>query len=287
MQASTSTRAADTTMTPPLAYLLSAAFLPSSISTGKERDPESGDDYFEARYYNSAAGRFLSPDWSAKEEPVPYAKMDDPQTLNLYDYVGNDPMTRIDSDGHKIDFQALANKAWDEIHQITTPPPLPPPPPAPAAAGVTGEAKRAVLQSLANYLPNDGKETVAQIAGRVNSETGGMKDSKAENKPLEKAREEIAHVRMNGEAAFGSRVDSLAGMAPASYSGPDYAACYFATANAAYDNAVGIDPTGGATQMNMRKSMGDTNDFQGKPLQTQSGPYISPSPYKVINTYGP
>ena len=78
-------------MTPPLAYLLSAAFLPSSISTGKERDPESGDDYFEARYYNSAAGRFLSPDWSAKEEPVPYAKMDHPQTLILCIRLSNAP----------------------------------------------------------------------------------------------------------------------------------------------------------------------------------------------------
>ena len=30
--------------------------------TGKERDGESGNDYFGARYYNSAMGRFLSPD---------------------------------------------------------------------------------------------------------------------------------------------------------------------------------------------------------------------------------
>ena len=35
-------------------------------SSGKERDPESGNDYMFARYYNSATGRFLSPDWSAK-----------------------------------------------------------------------------------------------------------------------------------------------------------------------------------------------------------------------------
>ena len=47
--------------------------------TGKERDAESGNDYFDARYYGSAMGRFMSPDWSAKEEPVPYATMDDPQ----------------------------------------------------------------------------------------------------------------------------------------------------------------------------------------------------------------
>jgi len=68
--------------------------------TGKERDTESGNDYFGARYYSSAMGRFMSPDWSAKEEPVPYAKLDDPQTLNLYAYVGNNPMDRVDADGH-------------------------------------------------------------------------------------------------------------------------------------------------------------------------------------------
>lgn len=68
--------------------------------TGKERDIESGNDYFGARYYSSAMGRFLSPDWSAKEEPVPYAKLDDPQTLNLYSYVGNNPLSRTDADGH-------------------------------------------------------------------------------------------------------------------------------------------------------------------------------------------
>jgi len=71
-----------------------------SRSSGKERDTESGNDYFEARYYSSAMGRFLSPDWSAQEEPVPYAKLDDPQTLNLYSYVQNNPLTRVDADGH-------------------------------------------------------------------------------------------------------------------------------------------------------------------------------------------
>jgi RHS repeat-associated protein len=71
-----------------------------SRSTGKERDSESGNDYFGARYYASNMGRFMSPDWSAKEEPVPYAKLDDPQTLNLYSYVGNNPLTKTDPDGH-------------------------------------------------------------------------------------------------------------------------------------------------------------------------------------------
>jgi RHS repeat-associated protein len=71
-----------------------------SLFTGKERDAESGNDYFEARYYSSAMGRFLSPDWSAQGEPVPYASLDDPQTLNLYTYVRNNPLTSVDPDGH-------------------------------------------------------------------------------------------------------------------------------------------------------------------------------------------
>ena len=70
------------------------------ISTGKERDAESGNDYFGARYYASSMGRFLSPDWSAKIEPVPYSKLDNPQTLNLYAYVGNNPLSRVDPTGH-------------------------------------------------------------------------------------------------------------------------------------------------------------------------------------------
>ena len=71
--------------------------------TGKERDSESGNDYFGARYYASSMGRFLSPDWSAKEEPVPYAVLTDPQSLNLYSYVRNNPLGRRDGNGHCCD----------------------------------------------------------------------------------------------------------------------------------------------------------------------------------------
>jgi RHS repeat-associated protein len=68
--------------------------------TGKERDTESGNDDFGARYYNSSTGRWLSPDWSVSVEPVPYAKLDDPQSLNLYSYTLNDPLGKVDPDGH-------------------------------------------------------------------------------------------------------------------------------------------------------------------------------------------
>jgi RHS repeat-associated protein len=68
--------------------------------SGKERDSESGLDYFGARYYSSALGRFTSPDWSAKLQAVPYVNLADPQSLNLYSYVSNNPLGKVDSDGH-------------------------------------------------------------------------------------------------------------------------------------------------------------------------------------------
>jgi len=68
--------------------------------TGKERDTESGLDYFGARYMASTMGRWISPDYSDDPDPVPYADLGDPQSLNLYGYVGNNPLSQTDDDGH-------------------------------------------------------------------------------------------------------------------------------------------------------------------------------------------
>ncbi|MGH9344143.1 MAG: RHS repeat domain-containing protein [Terriglobia bacterium] len=68
--------------------------------TGKERDPESQLDHFSARNYSSQYGRFVSPDWSSKPSPVPYASLGNPQTLNLYAYVVDNPLRQMDPDGH-------------------------------------------------------------------------------------------------------------------------------------------------------------------------------------------
>jgi RHS repeat-associated protein len=72
----------------------------ASQFTGKERDTETGLDYFGARYYASNMGRWMSPDWSSSPEAVPYATLSNPQSLNLYSYVGNNPMSTADADGH-------------------------------------------------------------------------------------------------------------------------------------------------------------------------------------------
>jgi|HubBroStandDraft_2_1064218.scaffolds.fasta_scaffold167892_2 RHS repeat-associated protein len=72
----------------------------ASRNTGKERDSESNLDMFGARYYGSSFGRFMTPDWAEKPIDVPYADFGNPQSLNLYSYVKNNPTTTRDSDGH-------------------------------------------------------------------------------------------------------------------------------------------------------------------------------------------
>jgi hypothetical protein len=57
--------------------------------TGKERDSmvarEPGNDFFGATHYSSTIGRFLSQDWTMKaNDRAPYAKLADPQSLNLH-----------------------------------------------------------------------------------------------------------------------------------------------------------------------------------------------------------
>jgi len=69
---------------------------------GKERDTETGNDDFGARYYSWRFGRWLSSDWSAVPVPVPYANLTNPQTLNLYSMVADDPESFADLDGHLI-----------------------------------------------------------------------------------------------------------------------------------------------------------------------------------------
>jgi RHS repeat-associated protein len=63
--------------------------------TGKERDSESGNDYFGARYYASSMGRWLMPDPSG----LSYSDPRDPQSLNLYAYVGNHALQYVDPYG--------------------------------------------------------------------------------------------------------------------------------------------------------------------------------------------
>ncbi len=120
MQELASSRTPDTSTPPPDACLFSSAFGRRSISTGKERDTESGNDYFDARYFGSSMGRFLSTDYDDGWGPtaVPSADFENPQTMNLYSYVLNNPLTGTDPDGH--DCVNGSNAANGTVSYIST-----------------------------------------------------------------------------------------------------------------------------------------------------------------------
>jgi RHS repeat-associated protein len=87
--------------------------------TGKERDAETGLDYFGARNFSSPMGRFVSADWAAMPQAVPYSSLKDPQSPNLYGYVRNSPLAKIDASGHIGLFGASRTAARSRIAGVT------------------------------------------------------------------------------------------------------------------------------------------------------------------------
>jgi len=77
-----------------VAYPSTSADILNQKFTGKERDAETGLDFFGARYFSGAQGRFTSPD-------APFADQhpEDPQSWNMYAYVRNNPLKNADPDG--------------------------------------------------------------------------------------------------------------------------------------------------------------------------------------------
>jgi RHS repeat-associated protein len=125
--------------------------------TGKEHDNESGLEYFGARYDSSQYGRFMTPDWSEKPQGVPYAQLPDPQSLNLYAYVGNNPIGRADPDGHC----SLCDLILNFFTGADAPPaPAPPPPPGemeeftstPAPQSAQKQSPTSIVQKAKNAV---------------------------------------------------------------------------------------------------------------------------------------
>ncbi len=85
--------------------------------TAKERDGESGLDYFGARYFSASLGRFTGPD-------VPFLDQSptDPQSWNLYGYVVNRPLLFIDIDGgRKVVLVTQVRQVFRPIQTVSHP----------------------------------------------------------------------------------------------------------------------------------------------------------------------
>lgn len=79
--------------------------------TQKERDIETGLDYFGVRYYASMQGRFTGADAFWKD-----SHLADPQSWNKYAYARNNPLKYVDPSGEKADVEIET----DEKHKTGT-----------------------------------------------------------------------------------------------------------------------------------------------------------------------
>jgi RHS repeat-associated protein len=84
----------------------------TGITCGKERDAESGLDYFGARYFSGPQGRFTSPD----PLYIEMNRLSDPQQLNLYAYARNNPLKYIDPLG--LDITCQGDRCDDYIKAL-------------------------------------------------------------------------------------------------------------------------------------------------------------------------
>jgi len=118
---------------------------------GKEKDTETGLDYFGARYMNDKLGRFISPDQVGPVDPrsnkTNEKMLSNAQRLNRYAYSLNNPYSYVDPDGNEpITMAVLANLFF----------------------GGTANAPEY------RYTPTVGSQTAAQFAFEVAvMETGG------------------------------------------------------------------------------------------------------------------
>ena len=123
---------------------------------GKERDVETGNDEFGARYYSNRFGRWLSADWSAVPVAIPYANLTNPQTLNLYSMVSDDPESFADLDGHECGKKPLC--AERIVPNLV------------GGAVITGNALKTAGESIYGLA----KDTVNQVGTGIGQLVAGM-----------------------------------------------------------------------------------------------------------------
>ncbi len=140
--------------------------------TSKQRDDETGLDFFEARHYSSIQGRFTTPDeftggpvevftQTASANPTFYADLTNPQSLNKYQYTYNNPLRYVDPNGHEPE-------TTQQVVVVPTPAgpalvPMPPIPVTPVQGDPIGDLIK--LGTLIDNTIMSGTEGIREATG--------------------------------------------------------------------------------------------------------------------------
>jgi RHS repeat-associated protein len=119
--------------------------------TGKERDAETGLDFFGARYFSGPQGRFTSPDKPFADQKIP-----DPQSWNLYAYVRNNPLKYVDEQGRELKL-AIYNTSSLSQQVVTR-----------VAERVAGEFREAGVKNVTFEITNGSPGAGATINQQLN-----------------------------------------------------------------------------------------------------------------------
>ena len=90
-----------------------AAIDPTQRFTGKERDAETGLDYFGARYLSGAMGRFTGSD-----PLLASARLDNPQSWNRYAYAFNSPLRYTDPTGMAVEGDDESKQIYEDARRL-------------------------------------------------------------------------------------------------------------------------------------------------------------------------
>ena len=122
--------------------------------TGYFRDSETGLDYAVNRYHNPGTGRFLTAD-------AVNPRLNDPGSLNLYAYVGGDPVNRVDPQGKDwCDVFSIVDTGDDDCDPMDA-----------------GAYDNVIIAEIAATLPNIGPNVCASMGKEFNAATDSCADS--------------------------------------------------------------------------------------------------------------
>jgi RHS repeat-associated protein len=237
--------------------------------TGKERDAETGLDFFGFRYFSSAQGRWTSPDEVfADQHP------EDPQSWNMYAYVRNNPLAHVDPNGKacsallgntgsgfcqradtyanfdnmvhdKTRFFAAASAATQELADVAVP--------GLGRAGTSPDT-RAFLESTGQALLKVNTDAVSQIMSGQMSGSGPELDAKMVHLEQTAVQKGLDALRGADAGTYNTAISQINGLLNGKSS---------LTANAlgALGSLVGTDKAYAQVLSGVRKSLGHDINF--------------------------